>query len=568
MPTISAHEYPLAKIFSDDYAFRIPDYQRPYRWTEEQAEQLLQDITDAVEDASRIMDRRDAKDLISPYFLGSIVLIKAGTGPEVDVVDGQQRLTTLSLLLAALRALLGPEHSATLSGMLFEKGSALRGTQDRCRLTLRQADHGFFQRYILEDDELQRVRSESSAESEEAQQNLRGNCHYFLKQLGKRDVGQLQHLAIYLLQHTYLVTVETSSLDSAFRIFSVLNDRGLDLGTADLLKADIIGQIPEQKRSEYNAKWEETEKKLKSDLFERLFTHIVMIHLKRKSRESTKKAFDIEVKAKQRPMQFIDEELLPYAEAYEILVTEDWEGDANYARGINRSLKRLGRIDNKDWVPPALVLLRRCQSQPAGLEQSLQLLERLAMVLWLTRYTPTERIDRYAELLKALEGSDKPELCAQFQPTEEELNTSSAVLHGDIYNLSPNKKRTAILLRLDEAMGSEEAEYAESTITVEHVLPKTPAGQWLEWWPEKHEREAATHVIGNLALLNRRQNSAARNWDFETKKKRYFTTKAKACPFRLTNEVLLHQEWTPKIVKERQQRFTKMLCEAWQLPET
>src|SRR5580658_1771820 len=96
--TLIAHEQPVTKIFSDDYVFRIPGYQRPYAWTTEQAQELFDDLHTFMQAAGGSVEE------MPPYFLGSIVLIKGESAPEADVVDGQQRLTTLIILLAAIRA--------------------------------------------------------------------------------------------------------------------------------------------------------------------------------------------------------------------------------------------------------------------------------------------------------------------------------------------------------------------------------------------------------------------------------------------------------------------------------
>lgn len=93
MQQLEAHQVPLHKIFCSDYDFRIPDYQRPYAWEREQATQLLEDLVEA-------LDRGGDE----PYFLGSIVLVKHKGVSDAEVIDGQQRLTTLTILLAVLRA--------------------------------------------------------------------------------------------------------------------------------------------------------------------------------------------------------------------------------------------------------------------------------------------------------------------------------------------------------------------------------------------------------------------------------------------------------------------------------
>jgi hypothetical protein len=88
---ITGAEFPLAKIFSSEFDYHIPAYQRPYAWTEEESGTLFDDLYDFF--------RTEDDD---NYFLGSIVLIKEDNNPHSDVIDGQQRLTTLTILLAAL----------------------------------------------------------------------------------------------------------------------------------------------------------------------------------------------------------------------------------------------------------------------------------------------------------------------------------------------------------------------------------------------------------------------------------------------------------------------------------
>ena len=97
---------------------------------------------------------------------------------------------------------------------------------------------------------------------------------------------QRDALAAFLLQHTYLVVVSTADLDSAFRIFSVLNDRGFDLTAADILKAEIIGKIPEVEQQASVEAWEDAEEELGTDRFSELFSHIRMIHGRSKLRKT------------------------------------------------------------------------------------------------------------------------------------------------------------------------------------------------------------------------------------------------------------------------------------------
>ena len=135
--TLEAHEFPLKEVFCDDYSFEIPGYQRPYSWEVEQAETLVSDLIGFLsEQPPNIQDA-------NPYFLGSIVLIK-DTGTLAQVVDGQQRLTTLTILLSVLRSLLPETKRAVLEGAILQKGDEILLTEDKPRLQTRPKDQQFF----------------------------------------------------------------------------------------------------------------------------------------------------------------------------------------------------------------------------------------------------------------------------------------------------------------------------------------------------------------------------------------------------------------------------------------
>jgi hypothetical protein len=141
------------------------------------------------------------------------------------------------------------------------------------------------------------------------------------------------------------------------------------------------------------------------------------------------------------------------------------------------------------------------------------------------------------------------------------------VIRGDVYNLSPPSKRTFVLLRLDAALSSGEASYEFDTITVERILPQSPSSEseWLVWWPEDSAREESVHRIGNLALLNRRQNSAALNWEFAKKKDKYYQKATGGSPFQITSRVLNEAEWTPAVFAQHQSDMVAKLKEVWEL---
>ncbi|MEG4328309.1 DUF262 domain-containing protein, partial [Microcoleus sp. herbarium5] len=258
--SIKGEEHPIRKIFSDDFMFTIPLYQRPYAWTNEQAGELLEDLLTSLGDGN------DTIDQLNPYFLGSIVLIKSGP-PDAEIVDGQQRLTTLTILLAALRASLPTEHANDLTTYLYQKGSLIAGIDNRYRLTLRERDAQFFKEYIQNEGGINKLQKLNNAELMDTQKLIKENAHLFLQRLQTIAESHRIRLAQFLITQCFLVVVSTPDFDSAYRIFSVLNNRGLDLSITDILKADIIGKIPESQQEKYTKKWEDTEENLGRELF-------------------------------------------------------------------------------------------------------------------------------------------------------------------------------------------------------------------------------------------------------------------------------------------------------------
>lgn len=141
MPSnISAHEYSLSRIFSDEFRYKVPNYQRPYAWEWEHARQLFEDVRDA--------DRWVSPGVVADdCFLWCIVVVKSDDKPEFELVDGQQRLTTLTMLFCALRDAEhcdDPDGAKKINQYVWQQGDWTQRTEDVVRLSLRERDDWFF----------------------------------------------------------------------------------------------------------------------------------------------------------------------------------------------------------------------------------------------------------------------------------------------------------------------------------------------------------------------------------------------------------------------------------------
>ena len=240
--TIEAKELQLVSIFGDNYCFEIPEYQRPYAWTTEQTGELLDDLLHAVGDVENVSDA-------SPYFLGSIVTIKNGLQAQAQIVDGQQRITTLTILLCVLRELASAESDRNdTHNYIYAPGRESAGIQGHYRLTVRERDRIFFQNNIQQMGRLPSLLKRPPANLPDSQRRMLENARHLYNSLAEREEKLRKILTQFLAQRCYLVMVSASDQNSAYRIFSVLNDRGLDLSPTDILKADIIGALPEDIR--------------------------------------------------------------------------------------------------------------------------------------------------------------------------------------------------------------------------------------------------------------------------------------------------------------------------------
>ena len=193
-------------------------------------------------------------------------------------------------------------------------------------------------------------------------------------------------------------------------------------------------------------------------------------------------------------------------------------------------------------------------------------LERLAACMMIMRYGINDRLDRYAEILQALEDSaDDTALAAKLELTEAEKRKTFTNLNGNLYELT--KVRAYVLLRLDTMLSGGGAVYDYPIVTIEHVLPQNPSkgSTWLDWFPDEAVREGWVHRLANLVLLSRKKNSEAQNFDFDTKKETYFKSEKGVSPFVLTTQVLAQSEWTPAFLQTRQETLLEKLKNIWAL---
>ena len=550
---IAAEEKKIKAVFSDDYLFEIPSFQRPYSWTIEQVDDLISDLLNAMQE-----------DHDAPYFLGSIVLIKSDQDASSDVVDGQQRLTTLTMLICVLRELLNQKPADELDAFVREKGNFFKGTEDRFRLRLRDRDREFFQTNVQQTGKLNDFLQANPEKFSDTRRQVYENVKRLHERLSNLDDEMRIALAAYVTHQCSLVVVSTSDADIAYRVFSVLNARGLDLSPTDVLKADVLGKVPETDKANYTGKWENIEEEIGRSGFLNLFAHIRTIYAKERQSTILRKEFTDHVLSNLNAKVFVDEVLEPYAHAYFTISHANYQSqDKKLEAKINILLAHLNRLEIFDWMPPAMFYFNRTEDHPDQFCKFIQDLERLAYGFFVLKYYSTQRQTRYAYLLRDIAKNNNVfDNSTALQLSRDEQTEILKRLDGDIYNGYSRGQPRILLLRLDSLLADVGVTYDRSVISVEHVLPQNPSQSWDASFPDQKSRNR-THSLANLVLLSRRKNAKASNLGYQEKVEEYF--KDMKTTFALTNDAIQEKEWTPDILERRQRKLIGMFKKEWRL---
>jgi hypothetical protein len=199
---------------------------------------------------------------------------------------------------------------------------------------------------------------EQHATAQVSRLRYRENATLLLEKAKALPPAELIALWQFLANNCSLVVIATPDLEAAYRIFSVLNNRGLDLAPIDIIKAQVLGLIRttagDIKSRAYAKEWSSIESALGRDAFGELFGHIRATYAKQKQRATLVKEFQEYVTEYKPPIDLVDKVIKPYAEVWDFVRDADFEA-TEHAETINEHLSWLNRVDFKDWVPPALV---------------------------------------------------------------------------------------------------------------------------------------------------------------------------------------------------------------------
>jgi uncharacterized protein with ParB-like and HNH nuclease domain len=545
---IEAKKINIGKLFSD-YWYRVPEYQRSYVWGKEQIDELLDDLNYAKNNNPN-----------KEYFLGSVVLqkhkvtSKSVTYTSCDILDGQQRMTTLFMAMAVLRDI--STNSKLINNAkeaIFQEEDPFSNQPERIRIEflIRDKVEDFVDNFIKKDkgtldyDALKVITNSSNV----SLSNMAKSMIYLNQQLSEFSDKELNDFAIFLFNKVIVIYVASESLEDAFRLFTILNDRGIPLSNSDILKSLNIGEVTnERKRQAFAVMWEKLEGEFGRDEFDRFLGHIRTIILKEKARENLLKEFEkIYKEGKLSKGEDTLDLIKSYRDSFAKLIwLDDDEPQEDFKLSNLVTIMKKGLAS--DWIPVYLAYFNKFSY--TNLFLFLQRLESKFSADRILQETPTKRLGNTYAIIKAIEKADSPEdvIFNQevFQYDRLELKKR---LSGDIYGKNFTRY---ILLKLEYLLLQPNQAFSEfNRISVEHVLPQNPKedSQWVKDFSEE-EREIWTHKIANLVLLSRIKNSQLNNKDYEAKKTRYFASSINIFPN--INTAMQNSTWDLEVLKMRQ----------------
>lgn len=542
---MEASERTISRILTEQIRYEIPPYQRPYSWEKGNVEQLLDDVWEAYE-------ADDAE-----YFIGSLITIERAKDALYEVVDGQQRLTTLNLIFARLRDSVDEPAKSSLGKRVLPRNE-LTGEEETPRLTLRHKDQSFFRRHVLTSEPVtEAILREIERDQDAPKLRIAENLATIDAFCVEKDQQTLKLFANYVLTRVYVVFVTTASWQSAYRLFNVLNARGMPLSNADLIKNMLFARLGGggKRSEELDERWLELEETIGIERMDQFLGHHRSSIVALKSRKTLHEEFEPLIEATPDPFAFLDA-VTTSAKNYVHIQQGAFDDPA-----AKRALRSLHRVAFEEWIPPLLAFL----NQPvAGMTAGafIGLLEKITYQNWIRRLAFTARLTVYFQLINAIRAGKPAEDVRDIFRQNGSDGEFQALLDGEVYG---KPFAQAVLLRLEEADQDESVtkDYG-GKVTIEHVLPQALKDDyWRERFTDDQHR-LWLHRLGNLALLAGIKNYRAQYSSFDRKKQIYAERNNKVS-FDTTKQVLNAADWRPEAIETRHRALMESAIRVWSI---
>ncbi|WQY00968.1 DUF262 domain-containing protein [Helicobacter pylori] len=577
MAKIESNDLNLRGILKDELYYQIPIYQRPYQWTEENCEKLLDDLFFNYED-----DRE------SDYFCGSLVLILISEDSKkartYDIVDGQQRLSTFILLAKVLAALYSERLTEESKDYLQESLITKYGKKDRLNFNAMGFNSKKDFQYALT--------SFNDVPISNNKNNYLKNAICLKNYLRKKEIEDINDFIEWLYLKVVFITIICPDADKALRIFNVLNARGLALNATDIFKVELLKKLANKKdQEEFVSRWsalhqkcsgneskfpKRKENKRKKNATETLFSwYLTYLNPVTSGKSMEERLADQFERLNKPPLEYF-KGVEDFYNAYcEVLEMQDWHA--------HLLLSMPTYLASDFWrIILCASLLHRYSDQ--DIEALKKLLVKFYYQNWVaTREEPKKQTN--CNIIKALKEKKSVESIASIvkeyldyhKITQDfKKNLQDSKLYEQHKKSSKNSWLRPILILVEYSMSDDPRpkRIQMNDFHVEHILPQNPgsSSQWMKDFSEE-ERELYTHSLANLTLLGGTKNTQASNLDFKEKKEIYMgnavklgkdkrgreqTFKVMTC-YKMTIDVAQYTEWTPKSLEKRKEELIQKI---------
>lgn len=533
MASFETREVTPADLFDGDKFYRVPNYQRPFSWDDDQFDDLINDTLAAHRNEN--------------YFIGTVVFHETDDGP-FDLVDGQQRFTALMILFACLRdRLKDKDDRQELQDLIAQKAKKIKDIPERIRLQVKDRDI-FNSVVVKEGGTLALPEPDGLTDS---QIRYLEACSVFIPKLDELPEAERLSYATFLMTKCQFVYLSATTFKEAFRLFEVVNDRGKQLRRIDVLKAKNISPdliADKNVRDKTASDWEKAEEDIGEVAFEEVFFLMRLALVKDKPKGDLLSEFEDRIfKEKFAPKgeAFVDL-VIKYVELYRALFIDrsalDGTGEANKFSSLMFIMDAEFRAS--EWRACMLAFLRKFGK--AGLYDFTLALETLYLTHSVSAIRKDERYKDYTKILRLIDDTSDPKKVTA-EVGGDKARITEALKSSNFYGRDFTKYA---LLRLELNASDFSDAHAYDARSIEHVFPQTPkaGGEW-DKQCSAEERKQFVDSLGNLVLLSKSKNSAAGNKEFEKKKTSYLDPRVSKYPQSM--RVLKYGEWNRGIVEKR-----------------
>lgn len=572
---IKAKEYFIKDLLSPKFLFEIPDYQRAYSWTTENLKQLVDDISDSI----RLNKEREF-DSFEPYFIGSIVLCgkeyrEDGFG-RYEVIDGQQRLTSLIMLIATIRDIINnEEYKKVLSSLIYQEPNELMGIKEDIRVKVRGKESDFFKKYILTEGGTSLVSELDTEELTETKKNMINALAIFkssfVDENGVVLDENLNDFIKYLLQKVVLVVITTNSFESAFRLFNVINSRGLPLTNADLLKSENLRVIPLEDRKEYTDIWENDEIDLGKDTLEMLIGFMRTITVKKKAEASLYDEYTKNIYPETEGYKGIEftKHMHSIKEIYTKYVLDAQietgsKEDNTYYKNLLGAMREF--LPYEDWAATIIKFVEKFNTDDKNVLEFVSILEKRIVIDWINGNSFADRLARVYDIINVI---DKANSLAQIKESDVfvgDLERTSnyfknALSDIDFYSKGRMTVPKYVFVRMDMELNKTKlVDYYTNKVMVEHILPRNAKDVYWTNNFKADQRRNYANKFGNLVLISGTKNTRLSNKPFAEKVQEYLSKKGQ---FKITQEVFKNYDWNVECLESRQNDLISRAMEIW-----